>query len=226
MRNEHGVGLLLAVMLMLGLLVAFLQLTTFVSENMTRQTSATKRQLAGHMAMQDFAQLAQKAYQTYTSNGNSCPAGTTRLPATKPFCWANATADNPHCIVHPMAGPTSAATRMICLNSATPETMEVISKNDHWPWWKKLLFSYKMTAEAQVREAHMPDLTGAPTVSYAAAPNCTSSFNSTYCKMCATVGAQTQNLNCVYLRVCLKNTACSTTDNSDWTIQRIGVQIF
>ena len=228
MKNQKGIGLLMTVLGMLSMLVAFLYVSTYVSQSMLSQLSKTKRQVAGYLAMQDFAVLAQNAYQTYQFNSGTCPAGTTQIPAGKPFCWPDATVENPHCIYHPLAGPTSGSPRLICLNGSGPEKMEVISKKDQKqsvPWWKWLWSGFTGTVEA-ANEAHTPALTGAPTISYASTPNCSSSFNSTYCKMCQTVGGQTQNLNCIYLRVCMRNIACDEATNDDWTMQRLGMQIF
>lgn len=227
MKNEKGIGLLMTTMIILAILVSFLQLTTYVSESMFAQLGRTKRQLAGYIAMQDFGVMAQKAYQIFRVNSGVCPASTRQHPAGQPFCWpdtSGAPANNIHCIPHPLQG--GATNRMICLDSASVESMNVV-RNDSIPWWKYLLSSFVYTAEAQVgRDPHLPALTGAPSVTYAAAPNCASNYNSTYCKRCETVGAETQNLDCVYLRVCLNNVICNPANNNTWTIQRIGVQRF
>ncbi len=227
MRNEKGIGLLMTTMGIIAVLVTFLQLTTYISENMFIQLGRTKKQLAGYLAMQDFAVLAQKAYQVFTTNGGICPAGTRQVPAGQPFCWPDTSgslSNNIHCIPHPIPAPPGSPVRLICLDATTPESMNVV-KNDSMPWWKKFISSFSFTAEAQAgREPHLPALTGAPLVNYAAAPNCTSSYNATYCKRCETIGTETQNLNCAYLRVCLSTTPCNPANNNAWTIQRIGVQ--
>lgn len=231
MKNEKGIGLLMTTMAILGILVAFLQLTSYVSEHMFSQLGRTKKQLAGYVALQDFSLMAQKAYQIFRSNNGVCPVGTRQWPLApaKPFCWPDTSsgtpADNIHCIAHPIAPAGSA--RLICLDSAAPESMNVV-KNESTPWWKNFISSFSFTAQAQAgREPHLPDLTGRPTVDYAAAPTCTGgTYNPTYCKRCETDGAQTQNLECVYLRVCLDSTDCNAANNDRWTIQRIGVQRF
>lgn len=192
---------------------------------MYAQLSVTKKQLAGYKAMEDFAVMAQNAYQTFQSNGGACPAGTTQIPTAptpKPFCWPDSTINNPDCIYHPLNGPDSANPRLICISAGT---MEVVSKYEV-PFWKKMLSGFAITAEAQNMDEHIPNLTGAPTISYAATPNCASAYNPTYCKRCETVGVETANLNCVYLRVCLGNGACNPANNDQWTLQRIGVQSF
>ncbi len=229
MRNEKGIGLLMTTMGIIVLLVTFLQVATYVSENMFAQLGRTKRQLAGYVAMQDFAMIVQKAYQVYSANSGVCPASTRQYPAAQPFCFpdtSGALSNNIHCIPHPLAAPGS--TLMICLDSATAQSMSVdVVKNESMPWWKYLISSFRYTAEAQAGvEPHLPSIAGAPSVNYTMAPTCASAYNSTYCKRCETVGAETQNLNCVYLRVCLSNTVCTSGTANTWTIQRVGVQQF
>lgn len=224
MNNEKGMGLLMTSVIILGLIVTFLVLATFASENMFAQLGRAKRQLAGYVAMQDFALLAQKAYQNFHFNNGVCPADTTRIPSTKPFCWPNNTVSQPNanCISHPLGAPGS--NRLICLNSTNIETMEVIAKNESLPWWKYFFSGMDSTAHAQSTDLHLPALTGAPIIDFSSAPTCDANFDPTFCKMCQTVGADTQNLDCIYLRICLQNATCNTSKPEHWTIQRIGVQ--
>jgi hypothetical protein len=178
--------------------------------------------------------------------GACSTAGTTRTVAGAPFCFPTGIPgnNNADCIRDPF--DQRAAPRLLCIYPGAGEgTIEVVAKaNPEWNWFdrgrwhldgyreiamekiRSFSRSLENTAQAQTSEIYWPTLAGAPAATIAANANytcvaATPPSAATFCKKCTLNPADANRLDCLFLRVCLRNAGCPAA--GDWLTQSVGI---
>lgn len=119
LNNQNGYATIFMATIVLVLVVSFMGAAGTYFSNLYNQVAFQQRNLAAHIATEDFARLAQRARETWIKNGNTC-AGLTSVVAepARQMCWPNQSGGSVPgpCVIHPLGSVNPANPRLICLS--------------------------------------------------------------------------------------------------------------
>lgn len=119
LNNQQGYASIFIATMVLILVVTFMGAAGTYFSNLYNQVARQQRNLAAHIASEDFARMAQRARETWIKNGGGCGgvANVLSEPARQ-MCWPNqpgGSVPGP-CVIHPLGSANPANPRLICLS--------------------------------------------------------------------------------------------------------------